>query len=459
MNQLLVFVARAWAPMAGLITLLLLNLRLDAHEIGLYYTMTSLASLAWVVDLGFSANALVPLAARAAATREGDGGISPAWSPRLARLSRVCMGWYLWGGLLCVLASPLGLIFLEGGAGEATAGVLPAWSLVAIFTAASVVCLPVLAIAEGEGHLREAYLVRLAQGVSGSLATWAILLAGGGLLAVCAMPLLGVAVMVPWLWLRRRAWMMDTWRAHSASGRGQSGRGQVLRTDDGRGRVLRTDGVDGAVRSLADIWPLQWRSGTSWLAGYVLIFMHAPLLYRVQGPVEAGRMGLTVTLMNAVCVVAMSPLTAVLPSLARAAAARQSSALDAEFRRAFRRSLTLFSVGGSGLVILCLLLTHTPWAARLLDPIDCLLLVAAMGCYHLATLYAAHARAQVMEPFAVVALGAAVLTALLACWAAPRWGAHGIILGLLAVNGLFYLPTTYRVYRQSRDRLHRRSAP
>jgi hypothetical protein len=437
LNQLLVFAARGWAPMAGLITLLLLNVSLDAHEIGLYYTMTSLASLAWVVDLGFSANALVPLTARAAVSR----------SRGVARLSGVCMVWYLWGGLLCVLASPLGLLFLESGGGGEAPGLVAGWSLLAIFTAAGVVGLPVLAIAEGEGHLREAYLVRLAQGVSGSLATWALLLAGGGLLAVCAMPLLGVVVMLPWLWLRRRPWMRDTLRARRP--------GEAHGSD----RLEQPMSGDGTVRSLADIWPLQWRGGTSWLAGYVLIFMHAPLLYRVQGPVEAGRMGLTVTLMNAVCVVAMSPLTAVLPALARAAAAREARALDAQFRHAFRRSIALFAMGGAGLVALCLLLAHTAWAARLLDPVDCLLLVAAMGCYHLATLYAAHARAQVMEPFAVVALGAAVLTALLAFWAAPRWGAHGIILGLLAVNGLFYLPTTYRVYRQSRERLHRGSAP
>ncbi len=460
MNQLLVFAARGLGPVAGLITLLLLNVSLDAHEIGLYYTMTSLASLAWVVDLGFSANALVSLTARAALARDQSAGAinrddadiregssvrsSACPSVSVARLSGVCMVWYLWGGLLCVLASPLGLFFLDSGAGGGAPGLAAGWSLLAVFTAVGVVSLPVLAIAEGEGHLREAYLVRLAQGVSGSLATWILLLAGGGLLAVCAMPLLGVAVMLPWLWLRRRRWLLATLRARSANPAPVSD---------------RSDQTPGAVRSLADIWPLQWRSGTSWLAGYVLVFMHVPLLYRVQGPVEAGRMGLTVTLMNAVCVVAMSPLSAVLPALARAAAAGQASALDAQFRQAFRRSMVLYSMGGVGLVILCLLLAHTAWGTRLLDPIDCMLLVAAMGCYHLATLYAAHARAQVMEPFALVALGAAVLTALIAFWAAPRWGAHGITLGLLAVNGLFYLPATYRVYRQSRTRLYRRSLP
>ena len=67
-------------------------------------------------------------------------------------------------------------------------------------------------------------------------------------------------------------------------------------------------------------------------------------------------------------------------------------------------------------------------------------LLLAMGFYHVSGLFAAYLRAHLREPFLWPSLIGALLTAAAAIWAAPQWGATGVVTVLVVINGLFFLP-------------------
>ena len=292
-------------------------------------------------------------------------------------------------------------------------------------TAAGFVFLPALALSEGSGCVAEVYVVRLVQGLLGAVAAWMTLFMGGGLYAVAMAPLSGAIVAAVWLFVRRRQMLV-----------------QALKIQIG-------DFHWGG-----EIWPLQWRIGASWLAGYALVFMHVPLLFRTQGPVVAGQMGVTMTVANMLSLITLSWMTASIPAMTRAITTKDWLHLDNVYWRAFRKSCLAFIAGAVIIFIMRLILESTPYGGRFLPERETAGILLAMGIYHVSGLFAAYLRAHLREPFLWPSLIGAFLTASAAIWVAPIWGATGIVMVLLVVNSVFFLPIALWLWVHLRRKWH-----
>jgi hypothetical protein len=306
---------------------------------------------------------------------------------------------------------PLGIVFLNAGQSDLSYHWQGPWALLVCFTAANLFFLPIFALTEGSGAIVEVYVVRLLQGTLGSLAAWFLLVYGGGLYAIAMMPLGSAVVALLWLLLRRRGLVVQALRQRIS-----------------------------LFQWGAEVWPLQWRIGASWLAGYALVLMHVPLLFRTQGPIAAGQMGVTMTVANMLSLLALSWMTARLPAMARAVAIRDWAQLDQVFWRAFRLSCSAFAVGAVLFVTVRWFLESTPYGGRFLPIAETVVLVFAMGIYHVTGLFAAYLRSHLREPFLWPSLIGALLTAAAAIWAAPQWGSAGIVTVLVVINAFFFLP-------------------
>lgn len=278
----MVLAQRAWQAVAGVVTLAFVAHFLSPVEQGYFYTLASIAALHMALDMGLSA-VLVQFSAREfIGLSWGVGGTVEGAAPsRFLTLVRLSLRWYGAAAVIFLLIYPAGVAFLANGHGDLGYDWRGPWALLVCATATGFVLLPALALTEGSGSVAEAYMVRLVQGLMGAGAAWAVLAMGGGLYAVAMMPAVSAVVAGVWLFVRRRRMVVQAFQE-------------------------RTGNFHWGV----EVWPLQWRIGASWLAGYVLVLMHVPLLFRTQGPAVAGQMGVTMAVANLLCMLASSWMTA-----------------------------------------------------------------------------------------------------------------------------------------------------
>lgn len=421
-----VLAQRGWQAIAGVINLAFVAHFLSPAEQGYFYTLASMAALHMALDMGLS-GLLVQFGAREFLGHSwGPGGLVEGIFPsRFLGLVGLSLRWYGLAALVFLLAYPLGLVFVSASQDGLAYDWPGAWALLVCATAANVLFFPVLALTEGSGGVSEAYAVRLVQGVAGAGSAWVVLALGGGLFAV-AMPALGSAVVAAlWVWVRRRRLVVQALRQRTGS----------LHWGD-------------------EVWPLQWRIGASWLAGYVLVLMHVPLLFRTQGAVAAGQMGVTMTVANMMSLLASSWMTARIPVMAQAVATEDWAHLDQVFGRALRNSTLAFAAGAGLFLMLRFLLQWTPYGTRFLSVMETAGLLLAMGFYHASGLFAAYLRAHMREPFLWPSLVGALLTACAALWAAPQWGAGGVVIVLLVVNIGFFFPVARYLWSRLRREWH-----
>jgi O-antigen/teichoic acid export membrane protein len=165
-------------------------------------------------------------------------------------------------------------------------------------------------------------------------------------------------------------------------------------------------------------------------------------------------MGVTMTVANMLSLIALSWMTAQLPAMARSVAAKEWAQLDNIFWRSCLVSCAAFVAGAGLFVVMRWYLESTPYGVRFLPPEDTVGLLFAMGFYHLSGLFAAYLRSHLQEPFLWPSLIGALLTAIAAVWVAPLWGAQGIVIVLLVINGLFFFPVALWMWIHYRHKWH-----
>lgn len=422
----MVLAQRTWQAAAGVITLAFVAHFLTPVEQGYFYTLASIAALHMALDLGLSA-VLVQFAAREfiGLSWGTAGKVEGADPSRFLSLVRLSLRWYGVAAVVFLFFYPAGAAFLDSGHADLGYDWRGPWALLVFATAAGFLFLPALALSEGSGGVAEVYAVRLVQGLIGAAAAWAVLAMGGGLYAVAMMPAVSAAVAGVWLFVRRRRMVVQAFREKI-----------------------------GSFHWSVEVWPLQWRIGASWLAGYALVLMHAPLLFQTQGPIVAGQMGVTMTAANMLSLLALSWITSRIPEMTKAISTKDWVNLDQVFWRAFRMSCLAFVVGAVLFFIVRLALEWTSYGERFLPLMETAGLLLAMGIYHVSGLFAAYLRAHLREPFLWPSLFGALLTAAAAIWAAPQWGSAGIVAILVIINAIFFLPVALWLWVHLRRRWH-----
>ena len=267
--------ARAWSSLAGIGTILFIARFLTPAEQGFYYTFYSLVALQIVFELGFSV-VILQTASHEAAHLEiaPDGTIAgPAQAHgRLADVLQKSVRWYTVGAvLMAATLIPVGLAFFRHagrgtGAAPAVHYVLP-WLLVVLASSGTFQIDPLFSFLEGCGYVPEVARTRLRQSVCGTVLGWSAFLLHGGLFAPGCF-ILGQALAGMWFLASKRRLIAP-----------------LLRHKCGPFRI------DWRV----EVWPFQWRIAISWLAGYITSQLFNPILMNARGPVEAGQMGMTLS--------------------------------------------------------------------------------------------------------------------------------------------------------------------
>jgi hypothetical protein len=384
---------RGWSVVAGAVTVLVVPIWLSPTEQGYYYTFTAILGLQIFFELGLS-QVVIQLVGHETAhltlTESQEFQGDAARIDRLASIAQLLQRWYAAAALLFAAIGGIagGLFFMQRGQ-IAVGGWAGVWCLLVACAAVNLAYMPALALYEGSGRVGHVARLRLAQSAVGYGALWIALAAGLKLWAACIVPLVGALFTALWV---RRFGQMHAWL------------------------IRRKFRPENAVAWRREVLPFQWRIALSWISGYFIFYSFTPLVFAHRGAIEAGRMGMALTVFNAVSTVGMSWVNAKSPTFAMHISLGERADLNSLFIGVFLRSLAFTTLASAAVVLGAALLTKLgiPQMARIAgtDVLISLALVciANTAIFSMATYMRAHRE----EPMLPVSVVGGIATALVA---------------------------------------------
>jgi hypothetical protein len=339
-------------------------------------------------------------------TIDGD----PQAKKRLRSLMVLVTRWYgVIAALIIVVILPIGWMFFSFNHAQSGVNWQVAWVWLVLAAAANVFLLPFLALLEGCGRIMEIARLRLYQNFIGGLAAWAVLLSGGGLLAMPAMSTGLILTIFIWLWNTKRTFFKNL--------------------------LAYESDASSDINWKTEIWPLQWKIALSWLSGYFIFQLFTPVLFAYRGAIEAGQMGMSFSIANTLMSIAMAWMNTRAPKFGTLVAKKDYCNLDKIFGITLSRSLSVMVVLAAALCIANYLAhaVNIQFVNRILDPLPFALLMLATTLNYVTYAQSTYLRAHKVEPFLLISLISAGLIAVLTLMLVEEYGVLGIISGYLAV--------------------------
>lgn len=439
MNSLFALLAqRSWVALSGLVTTVLVTYCLTAELQGWYYAFVGLVMLYSLFDLGL-AQVLISVSSKL--HRPQDMVSNELVTDQFKSLMHQAARRYGWlAGIFLLIMIPAGILFFWSGTRDNPipfALWLWPWIVLVAVTSASMLLTPYLSMIEGAGNIAEVALLRLIQGLIGSMACWAMLWFGLGLWALVMVPLVGV--LITGIWLKLRFSLLLTVALDVAN--------EIARSATKR-----------SLSWAKEVWPLQWRFGVGWFTSYMLTQIYTPILFYLSGSVVAGQMGVSFAIANMLAVISNAWISRHVPSMTRAALANDWKTLDGIFRKDLVWSTLFFILSAVVICIVHQLLEQTAYGQRLLPlgPFVGLLTISLIN--HLTGTFAAQLRSFQKEPLMRIMLLGACMIVPMTIWAADRYAATGVIATILAVQIVYVLPATlytWKTFRQENAKLNK----
>jgi O-antigen/teichoic acid export membrane protein len=427
--------ARSCSIVSSVGTVLLLVHFLSPVEQGYYYTLLSFVLFQTVLELGFSfviqqhaAHESIHCVFRTDGSVEGD----PVARARLASVLQLAMRWYLGAAAsIALLLLPAGLVFFSH---KQQTGVHVAWQgpwvAAVLASAGSFLLIPLYSFLEGCNQVRQVAQARFWQALVVLAVSWTAMISHHGLYAP-ALVNLG-AVLVGAVFLSRRRRLLVGLYRHQVG--------------------------ENAVSWKDEIWPFQWRLAVSWFCAYFTTQIFTPVLFMVRGPVEAGRMGMSINIVAYMPVVVLSWMTTKATPFGQLISQGRLKELDQLFFRTLRRSLFLLVLMAVACLGAVIAVQHLfgGIAARMEPPVIFIFLLAtAIGTFTVQSM-AIYLRSFKEEPFLLQSLLVSSLTTVAVLVTTPRWGSWGIALSYLLFTGLLGSTTAAVIFRfKRRQRLER----
>jgi hypothetical protein len=425
--------ARFWTIVSNIVTVILMVRFLSPVEQGYYFSLISLVALQVIFELGFSFVVLQHAAHERAHLRVlPDGRIEgdKTAHARLASILQLTVRWYSRAGMaLAVILVPAGMYFFSKNQGaDVQVHWMAPWLLAAAACVAAFLEDPLFAFFEGCGEVREVARMRFYQCVVSTGFAWTCMLTHHGLyapgLTLAASPLVGGV----FLW-RRRQFLRDLLR-HQAGEHAVSWRDEVL--------------------------PFQWRIAVSWICAYFTRQIFTLILFHYRNPVEAGQMGMTISVAGYASAIVLSWITTKAPRFGQLVAQRKFLELDTLFFRTLRQSmwlLLLLCASFMGAVVLIDL--YIPKLASRIVGAEAfaLILVGTVGSV-LVQSFAIYLRSFKREPLLWQSVIVAIVTLALCRFTVRAWGTMGVSFSYLVCTGIIGLIWGWIVFSNWRRRIN-----
>lgn len=301
---------------AGVITLLFIATFLSDVEQGYFFTFNSLLGIQTFFELGFT-NIIMQFVAHEVSHLKQDNNILDGdnkYLSRLGSLLRFSIRWYGVSSALFLIVSIIcGFIIFDKS--DDVEWLWP-WLIICIATSVKMFQSPFTAILMGFDKVEEMNKILFIQQIVMPIIMWLLLTFHYGLFAVGVGSLFSVLI-----------WFLFILKSDL----------YILLANLLKNRI--TVKVD----YFAEIFPYQWRIAVSSLSGYFIFHFLTPILFKYQGAVIAGQVGMSISVITAIQAFSMNWLNTKVPKFSQLIALKRYDALDSLFSRTMKQMIFVYS--------------------------------------------------------------------------------------------------------------------
>jgi O-antigen/teichoic acid export membrane protein len=381
---------KIWGIVVGPTTAILIVICFTRELQGYYYTFTTIVALQVFAELGLG-TVIVQFASHEWSKLNIDQsgrivGDKEALS-RLVSIANIAFKWYLVGGVLVTLGLGVGgYFFFSTSPGFGVNWTLP-WFSLCIITGIIVCLIPVWSLLEGCNQVSKLYTFRFFQSILTGIIVWIAILSGGGLWTASISGL--VTLLFSICFLRWKYWTF-------------------LKT------LLFTRPQGSKIKWRADMLPMQWRIAISWISGYFCFSLFSPVLFKYHGPVVAGQMGMTWSLVSAMGVISYAWTAPKIPQFGMLIALKRYEELDNLFWRLTGIVVIVTILIGFAIwfLVYALYAMNLSFSTRILPPLPTGLFIIAHILINVSTPFGCYLRAHKKEPLMFISVLGGVLIGL-----------------------------------------------
>ncbi len=428
-------VSKLWSLCSGPVTAILIATKFTPEIQGYYYTFATILALQVFIELGlgtviiqFTSHEWSKLSFVKTGNIEGD---SDSLS-RLSSIAKIASKWYAVAAILVTVGVGVGgYIFFSTSPQVGIRWVMP-WFVLCFIEGVSICLVPVWSLLEGCNEVGRLYTFRFFKGLLASITVWIAMLMGAVLWTAAISAVVGVLFSL--FFLRRRYWVFL----------------KTLLLSKFNGPVINWH---------KDMVPMQWRIALSWISGYFIFSFFVPVLFKYHGPLVAGQMGMTWSIVSIVASISASWLSPRAPQFGILIAQGKYEELDKQFWKTTRIVLAISGILALLLWFCVFILNILPynWASkfalRILPPLPTGLFLAAQFVYTIASPFSTYLRAHKKEPLMVFSVVYALLVGMSTLFLGKSYSVMGIAAGYLVVN-ISLMPILIFIWNDFKKKCH-----
>jgi len=403
-----------WRIFAGPITLLLIPAFISPEVQGYWYTFGSLSALSILADLGFSTIVLQFAAHEYAYLAIDDNGYISGDQEHLNRLASFFRFTVKWLALIVSISFPVifGIGFYLMSQKTVTINWLYPWIIFIIGSGISFFTNTILYFFEGCGSLGLGQRTRWYISVISTLILWICLFAHFSLYSLALASVLSSAV----------------------------GTGLIWWNFKGLIKIFMQISRDYYYSWKSEFFPLLGRYSISWASGYLIFQIYTPLMFHFHGAVEAGKVGISISLWTTIFSISNIWVYAATPRMNMLVSKKEWKDLDRELKRSLTLSLITYLLGIIGFICFIYLLSFKiDLLPRFASPPALAMLGAGWFCQMIINTIAVYLRAHKEEPFVLPSVISAIYIVIVTFLVARYLPAECYFLGFLT-SYVFGLP-------------------
>jgi O-antigen/teichoic acid export membrane protein len=420
------FIARLIQALGSIGNLFLISLFLTKEEQGYFYTFTSLVAVQVFFELGLN-SIIIQYTAHEVAhlkyTKEDFFFGSDIHLSRLSSMLHFCVKVFsILSIILLIILNIIGYIFFNHYSLTNTdVNWSSPWILLTLSTSLLLFINPILGFLQGLGRVKENSKILLYQQIITLVTTSIVLVCKGGLWTLGIANLLSVIFVMIYLFLSDNL--------------------IILKYIYNKINIWR-------IEYKKEILPYQYKIALSWISGYLIFQLFNPVIFAYDGPIIAGKMGLTIAAFNGISVLGMSWISTKVPLFSSLIALKNNQLLDDTFKKSLSQLLviTFILIISFLLFVLLLNVLNIQLVSRFL-PFTYLCLFAIITLVNqLIFSWATYLRCHKQEPYFINSIVGGLLTATSTLLFGKYFGYKGIVIGYFALTVFLGLPWAYKTY-------------
>lgn len=413
----------------SIITLLLIAKFLSKEEQGFYYTFTSVLAIQIFFELGLS-GILTQFVAHEMVHIELENNIfkgEQKYISRLASIIHFSAKWYFIFALLLIIALILGggIFFYKNTQGVEHIQWEVPWLMVSIFGGLNLLISPIMAILQGMHKVKEIAKLTFIQQIIVMIVSWISLILGAKLYLVAINLMMNFFILLILY--------------------GLSGYLKLLYN------LLKYKVIE-KINYWKEIFPYQWKIALSWASGYFIFQALNPIVFSFYGAVVAGKLGMTITILNGILALVISWTSTKIPLWSSYIAKREYDELDKSVIYTIKKSTLVAFLGISGAIILIggLQYFNLNLGNRFLPIELAFILLMTIPINNVINIWSASLRSFKKEPFLFVALMVGLFSITEVYITAKFFSLTILIVGYFLVFALVSLPLNLYVYNKKK---------